>query len=555
MTDQVNLGLVWASGGGTQDPGDTKFADGWISEIPTFQEFNFMLNALDSNTLHFAESAMFNWQADINYKPGARVFDVATAKNYTCRAAHMDEAPTGDVSFSFWVEGWLVGSDFASLVQSDGFKIELTARTGTTYDGQDVTLVNNIPMLKLKTNDSSVNWGIVNVAGEICVANLGNSGSPDGRNLAKGAGNSHRVFHEGHFPHVSEVVDAVEEAPNDGVLYSRINEGWVRVTSTAVQIAPPPPVSGSGQGWYNLDDGQFYLDINDGDSSQWVPANPPVIPEALFTQADKDKLDGLAGRNLLINGNFDINQRAVSGTVTLGAGVYGHDRFKGGASGCTYTFSTVENVTTLTITAGSLIQVVEGLSLFSGTHVLSFDGTAQGKIGGGSFANSGVTGAITGGTNTNIEFNAGTLSKVQLENALIKTEFEVLHIGQALSLCQRYYEQSPASGLRAGTSIESAGEFVTTSGQSLAGSTAGGIAFGVDKFAVTKRATPAVILYTRGGLANAVKVRGTVDRGGATVGDASITRPFGYLIFNNSSAIAIYVGDQVQFHWAADSEL
>tara|TARA_R110000744_G_scaffold208461_14_gene327208 strand:+ start:1160 stop:4234 length:3075 start_codon:yes stop_codon:yes gene_type:complete len=279
MTDQVNLGLVWASGGGTENPGDTKFTDGWISEIPTFQEFNFMLNALDSNTLHFAENAMFDWQADINYEPGARIYDATTAKIYTCRAAHINQAPTGDVSFSFWVEGWLVGSDFASLVQSDGFKIELTARTGTTYDGQDVTLVNNIPMLKLSTTDTSINWAIANVAGEICVVDLGNSGSPDGRNLSKGAGNSHRVFHEGHFPDVSEVVDAVEEAPNDGGLYARINEGWTVVTSTIVSTAPPPAVVGAGQGWYNVDDGQFYLDINDGDSSQWVNANPPVIPQ------------------------------------------------------------------------------------------------------------------------------------------------------------------------------------------------------------------------------------------------------------------------------------
>src|SRR5690606_30252951 len=40
----------------------------------------------------------------------------------------------------------------------------------------------------------------------------------------------------------------------------------------------------------------------------------------------------LAGRkNVLINGCFRVNQRAVAGTVSLAAGEYGHDRWKAGA--------------------------------------------------------------------------------------------------------------------------------------------------------------------------------------------------------------------------------
>jgi hypothetical protein len=143
-------------------------------------------------------------------------------------------------------------------------------------------------------------------------------------------------------------------------------------------------------------------------------------------------------KNIIIDGNFNVNQRGVSGTVTLAAGAYGHDRWKGGASGCTYTFATVDNVTTLTISAGSLIQVVEGLNLQSGTYTLSFSGTAQGKIGAGSFSSSGVTGTATGGTNLNIEFNTGTLSLVQLEKGSTATSFDYRPYGTELALCMRY---------------------------------------------------------------------------------------------------------------------
>ena len=154
-----------------------------------------------------------------------------------------------------------------------------------------------------------------------------------------------------------------------------------------------------------------------------------------------------AFKNRLINAQLLINQRGVSGTVTLSAGAYGHDRFKAGASGCTYTFATTNNVTTLTITAGSLQQVIEGLNLESGTYTLSWTGTVQGKIGAGSYGASGITGSITGGTNTTIEFNTGTLSLPQLEVGSTATSFDYRPYGTELALCQRYfYQATGASG-------------------------------------------------------------------------------------------------------------
>ena len=66
------------------------------------------------------------------------------------------------------------------------------------------------------------------------------------------------------------------------------------------------------------------------------------------------------GDNRIINGNFAINQRGqVSGTA-LAAAAYGHDRWKAGASGCTYTFTAALPDTTITITTGSLTQIIEG---------------------------------------------------------------------------------------------------------------------------------------------------------------------------------------------------
>jgi hypothetical protein len=200
-------------------------------------------------------------------------------------------------------------------------------------------------------------------------------------------------------------------------------------------------------------------------------------------------------KNAIINGNFAVNQRAVSGTVTLAAGAYGHDRFKAGASGCTYTFATANNITTLTISAGSLIQVIEGNNLFTGTYTLSWVGTAQGKIGGGSYASSGVTGTPAGGTDLNIEFNTGTLSLVQFEPGAIATPFERRPYGQELLLCQRYYFK-----------------FLVTSGSSSFGSgfaESSTVALCVMNFPTSMRTAPSA-LETTGTAANyRIRYRGT----------------------------------------------
>lgn len=153
-----------------------------------------------------------------------------------------------------------------------------------------------------------------------------------------------------------------------------------------------------------------------------------------------DTSGNLAGfRNVIINGNFAVNQRAYVSGAAVGAALYGHDRWKMAASADTYTFSTTANVTTVTIPAGKVLrQVIEGLNLQSGTYTLSWQGTAQGKIGAGAYGASGITGSIIGGTNTTIEFGPGTVSRVQLELGSIATSFENRTIGTELALCQRY---------------------------------------------------------------------------------------------------------------------
>jgi len=158
--------------------------------------------------------------------------------------------------------------------------------------------------------------------------------------------------------------------------------------------------------------------------------------------------DAAAFRNRLRNAAFAINQRNVSGTVTLAAGAYGHDGVRAGASGATYTFATSGIEATLTVTAGSVILPVEGAMIEGGAYMLSQAGTAPARVwqgsgysgtGGYAAAPLAVSG-LSAATQTNIEFSTGTILRPQFEPGSVATRFERRPYSVELALCQRYYQ-------------------------------------------------------------------------------------------------------------------
>lgn len=194
----------------------------------------------------------------------------------------------------------------------------------------------------------------------------------------------------------------------------------------------------------------------------------------------------LGTRNRVINGGFSVNQRAVTGTVVLAAGAYGHDRWKAGSGGCTYTFATVGVTTTLTISSGTLIQVIEGNNIEGGIYCMSWAGTAQGKIGAGAYSASGVNSlSLTAGANTTIEFSTGTLTNVQFELGTGATPFERRPFTYEEQLCKRYYQ-----AVYAGVRFQATGAGQACSSQI--------------SFPVTMRGTPTLTLLTAGSATNAV---------------------------------------------------
>lgn len=163
----------------------------------------------------------------------------------------------------------------------------------------------------------------------------------------------------------------------------------------------------------------------------------------------QDAVDEVVGilnghKNKIINGMFFFNQRSyVSGAATS-VGQYTFDRWKVTAtSGLTFSF--INNKMTITIPSGQTIQqIIEAINLESGDYVLSWEGTAQGRVNGGAYGNSGeVVATIVGGTNTTIELTNGTVSYVQFEKGVTPTSFEHRPYSLELFYCRRYFNRTP----------------------------------------------------------------------------------------------------------------
>lgn len=151
--------------------------------------------------------------------------------------------------------------------------------------------------------------------------------------------------------------------------------------------------------------------------------------------------NGAIGRkNLIINGDFQVNQRGVSsGHTASGANEYTLDRWKILTSGQSITWTGTYSKT-VTVPAGGFTQIIEGLSIRTGTYVISWTGTATCTVDGIS-KSSGDTFTLTEGTNCTVTFSSGTVANVQVEQGDAASQFESRSYGEELALCQRYYFQ------------------------------------------------------------------------------------------------------------------
>lgn len=150
------------------------------------------------------------------------------------------------------------------------------------------------------------------------------------------------------------------------------------------------------------------------------------------------------GRNVLINADFSVNQRAyVSGSATTSANQFTLDRWFVPTSGQSVAMSASGRGNVVTAPASGICQVVEAANVQGGTYVLSWTGTATATVNGSAVTNGGTV-SLTANTNAVVKFSGGTVSLAQLERGTTATAFEFRDAATEMALCQRYYESLQA---------------------------------------------------------------------------------------------------------------
>lgn len=254
-------------------------------------------------------------------------------------------------------------------------------------------------------------------------------------------------------------------------------------------------------------------------------------------------------RNEIINGNFMINQRGYTSGSNLASGSYGFDRWKSAFTNTSLTFTSAPQGQMVTISASGVIQqVIEQANIVAGSYVLSWSGTARGRVyNSGASApayQSGPFSVVLDGTaNVVVEFTpasgTATLGNVQLELGSRATPFEQRLNAIELALCQRYYEKSYIITTAIGTVTEE------NAIMSRYGSYTG-VHYANGSFQQVKRVKPTFRPYsTSQGLADYITVFGYGDAiYGAVVGTHKV-----------QAGVGTVTGTGVGFHYTADAEL
>ena len=98
------LNRIWTSANSVlrRDPGDAKYIQGWVSEIPTFQVLNYLQYKVDTTLLAQAERGIFEWGSDITYVLGSVVWCENDKKIYVSTVGAPDKTKAPNTNLAHW---------------------------------------------------------------------------------------------------------------------------------------------------------------------------------------------------------------------------------------------------------------------------------------------------------------------------------------------------------------------------------------------------------------------------------------------------------------------
>jgi hypothetical protein len=165
----------------------------------------------------------------------------------------------------------------------------------------------------------------------------------------------------------------------------------------------------------------------------------------------------------LATGTWNAGETIQFGAAMLSEGSAASPYFDGASAGCSwvgianaspsFNLPTPPTMTFVPTAQGQMVTLnapfqspIERANVEAGDYVLAWKGTSQARVYNAgatapSYAASPVLVTLDGSDNVVVEFNAGTVSEVQLERGSTPTPFERIPVGEELAICQRYYRR------------------------------------------------------------------------------------------------------------------
>jgi hypothetical protein len=96
------LSKTWAKTGQKREQSDTKITTGWVVEIPTFQDFNWLENRQDEAIAHINQHGLPVWDNGTEYQSYKSYIMGSDGNIYVSKTTHTNSDPTSDTSENNW---------------------------------------------------------------------------------------------------------------------------------------------------------------------------------------------------------------------------------------------------------------------------------------------------------------------------------------------------------------------------------------------------------------------------------------------------------------------
>lgn len=101
ITKPSDISKPWARLGDKTEPADVKKDQGWIEEIPTFQDFNWILNRADTSIAHINQMGIPHWDNETEYQLN-KSLTIRNNKLYVAVSTHTNQDPASDTVEAYW---------------------------------------------------------------------------------------------------------------------------------------------------------------------------------------------------------------------------------------------------------------------------------------------------------------------------------------------------------------------------------------------------------------------------------------------------------------------